>query len=65
MKNQLFESFSKVFQQCIRLSFDTFCVLIRVVGSSFEQKNTNMRENIPMEVRVSMAFARLGSENSL
>jgi len=37
MKNQMFGSFSeKMFQQCTRLSFDTFHVLIRVVGSNVE-----------------------------
>jgi hypothetical protein len=54
-----------MFQQCTRLSFDTFCVLIRVVGLSLQQKNTNMRKNIPMEAIVVMVFARLSSGNSL
>jgi hypothetical protein len=36
-KNQLFGSYSKkMFQQCTRLSFDTFHVLIRVIGPSLE-----------------------------
>jgi hypothetical protein len=66
MKNQFLESFSeKMFQQHTRLSFDTFCALIRVVGSNVERKNTNMRKNIPMKVKVAMALARLGSGNSL
>ncbi len=39
--------------------------MIRVVGLSLERKNTNMRENILMEVIVVMAFARLGNGNSL
>jgi len=66
MKNQFFESFSeKMFQQCTRLSFDTFRALIRVAGLNVERENTNMRENIPMKVRVAMALARLGNGNSL
>ncbi len=37
MKNQFLESFSeKMFQQRTRLNFDTFCALIRVVGSNVE-----------------------------
>ncbi len=37
MKNQNFGSFlEKMFRQCTRLSFDTFCALIRVVGLSLE-----------------------------
>jgi hypothetical protein len=39
--------------------------LIRIVGPSLEQKNINMRKNISMETKVTMAFAKLGSENSL
>jgi hypothetical protein len=39
--------------------------LIRVVGPSLEQKNINMRKNISMETRVTMALAKLGNENSL
>jgi hypothetical protein len=39
--------------------------LIKVVGSNVEQENTNMRENIPMKVKVAMALARLGNGNSL
>jgi hypothetical protein len=55
MKNQFFGSISKkMFWQCTRLNFETFHALIRVVGQSLEWKNTNMRENIPMEVRVVM-----------
>jgi hypothetical protein len=47
MKNQLLGSyFEKMFQQRTRLGYDTFCSFIKVVGSSFEQKNTHMRENI-------------------
>jgi hypothetical protein len=66
MKNQFFESFlEKMFQQRTRLSFDTFRALIKVVGSNVEQENTNMRENIPMKVKVAMALARLGNGNSL
>jgi hypothetical protein len=66
MKNQLFGSFSKkMFQQCTRLSFDTFCVLIRVGASSLEQKNKNMRKNILVEVTVAMTLAILGNGNSL
>jgi len=66
MKKQLFGSFSeKMFQQRTRLSFDTFRALIRVVGPSLEQENTNMRESIHVDVRVVMAIARLGSGNSL
>jgi hypothetical protein len=66
MKNQLFRSFSeKMFQQHIWLSFDTFRALIRVVGPSLERKNTNMRENIHLEIKVTMVFARLDNEKSL
>jgi hypothetical protein len=36
MKNQLFGSFLKMFRQHTRLSFETFCALIRVVGPSLE-----------------------------
>jgi hypothetical protein len=37
MKNQFFGSFPKrMFQKCTRLSFDTFHVLIKVVGSNLE-----------------------------
>ncbi len=62
MKNQFLESFSeKMFQQRTRLSFDTFCAFIRVVGSNVERENTNMRENIPMTIKVAMTLARLGS----
>ncbi len=65
-KNQLFRSFSeKMFQQHIWLSFDTFRALIRVVGPSLERKNTNMSENILVEVKVTMDFARLGDEKTL
>jgi hypothetical protein len=35
-----------MFQQCTRLSFDTFHVLIRVIGPSLEWKNTNMKKAI-------------------
>ncbi len=43
-KNQFLGSVSKkMFQQHTRLSFDTFRVLISVVGPSLEQKNTNMK----------------------
>jgi len=39
MKNQLFGSFfEKMFWQQTKLRYDTFCSLIRVVGSSVEQK---------------------------
>jgi hypothetical protein len=31
--------------------------LIRVVGSSLERKNTHMKEIIPIEIRIAMAFA--------
>ncbi len=66
MKNQLFESFlEKIFRQHTRLSFDTFCASIRVVGPSLERKNTNMKENIHVEAKVTMTFARLCIENSL
>jgi hypothetical protein len=66
MKNQLFGSFlEKTFRQCTRLSFDTFCALIRVVGTSLERKNTNMRKNIHVETKVAMALAILGNGNSL
>jgi len=66
MKNQLFESFlEKMFQQHIRLSFNTFHALIKVVGPSFKQKNINMKENILVEAQVTMTFARLCIENSL
>jgi hypothetical protein len=37
--------------------YDTFCSLIRVVGSSLEQKNTHMKQSIPIEIRIAMAFA--------
>jgi hypothetical protein len=51
MKNELFGNFSKkMFWQCTRLNFDTSCALIRVVGPSFERKNTNMKKNIHVEV---------------
>jgi len=44
MKNQFFGSvLKKMFQQHTRLSFDTFRVLISVVGPSLEQKITNMK----------------------
>ncbi len=46
------ELFKKMFQQCTRLSYDTFCALVRVVGPSFEWKNTNMRENMLIRARV-------------
>jgi hypothetical protein len=60
MKNQLFGSFSKkMFQQCTRLNFDTFCALIRVVGLSFEQKNTNMRKD-PYGSYSSNGFCKIG-----
>jgi hypothetical protein len=37
-----------------------------VVSLGFEWKNTNMKDDIHVvEVRLSMAIARLGSENSL
>jgi ABC-type Na+ transport system ATPase subunit NatA len=66
MKNQLFGSFlEKMFRQCTRLNFDTFHVLVRVVGPSLERENTNMRENIHVEAREAMVLARLGCENSL
>ncbi len=66
MKNQFLESFSeKMFQQRTQLSFDTFCALIRVVGSNVERENTNVRGNNPMKVKVALALARLGSGNSL
>jgi hypothetical protein len=58
MKNQLFGSFfEKMFWQQTRLRYDTFCSLIRVLGSNLEQKNTHMKESIPIEIRVAMAFA--------
>jgi hypothetical protein len=39
------------------LSYDTFCSWIRVVGLSLKEKNTNMKENIPIETRITMALA--------
>jgi hypothetical protein len=39
--------------------------LIKVVGPSLEQKNINIRKKIPMEVILTLAFARLGNGNSL
>ncbi len=55
-----------MFRQHTRLSFDTFCALIKVVGpKSLEQKNINMRKNILVEVMIAMAIARLGNGNSL
>jgi hypothetical protein len=58
MKNQLFGSFfEKMFWQQTKLIYDTFCSLIRVVGSSLEQKNTHMKQSIPIEIRIAMAFA--------
>ncbi len=66
MKNQFFGSFlEKIFWQRTRLRFYTFCVLIKVVGPSLEQKNVKMRKNIPMKIIVAMALARLGNGNSL
>jgi hypothetical protein len=62
MKNQLF---GVMFWLRTRLSFDTLHALIKVVLSSLKQTNTNMRENILVEARVTMVLARLGSENSL
>ncbi len=35
------------------------------MGLSLEEKNTHMKENIPIETRIAMALARLGSGNSL
>jgi hypothetical protein len=53
MKNKFFGSFfKKMFHRCNKLSYDTFCALIRVVGLSLEKKNTNMRECIFVEARV-------------
>ncbi len=44
MKNQLLGSFfEKMFWHQIRLNYDTFRSLIRVVGPSIEQKHTHMR----------------------
>ncbi len=64
--NQLLESFFEFFKkQETRLSYDTFRSLIRVVGSSFEWKNTHMRENIHVEIRIAMALALLSNGNSL
>ncbi len=54
-----------MFRRHTRLSFDTLHALIRALGSSFKRKNTNMKESILVEARVTMALARLGSENSL
>ncbi len=63
MKNQLFGSFfKKMIRQYTRLIFDTFHALIRVVGPSLEQKNTNMRESILVKARVAMVLARLNNE---
>jgi hypothetical protein len=39
--------------------------LIKVVGPSLEQKNTNMRESIPMKVIIAMTLTKLGSGNIL
>jgi hypothetical protein len=39
--------------------------LIRVVGPSLEQNNTNMIKNILVEAKVAMVLARLGNGNSL
>jgi hypothetical protein len=39
--------------------------LIRVVSLSLERKNINLRKTISMETRLTMALAKLGSENSL
>jgi hypothetical protein len=45
MENQLFGNFfEKLFRQHTRLNYDTFGVLIRVVGPSLEQKYTSMRK---------------------
>jgi hypothetical protein len=43
-----------------------FFALIKVVNLVFEWKNTNMKDDIHVvEARISIAIARLGSENSL
>jgi hypothetical protein len=58
MMNQLLGSFfEKMFWQQTRLRYDTFCSLIRVVCSSLGRKNTHMKENTPIEIKVAMAFA--------
>ncbi len=66
MNNKLFGSFSKkVFWQHTTLNSYTFCVLSRVVGPILKWKNTNMRENIHIEIKVAMVLTRLGNENLL
>ncbi len=55
----------KMFQQWTRLNYDTFHSLTRVVGQSLEWKNTHMKQSIPIETRVVMAFTQLSSANSL
>ncbi len=37
--------------------------MIKVVGPSLEQKNTNMRENILVKVIIKMILTKLGSGN--
>ncbi len=38
---------------------------MKVVGLSLEQKNTYMKENIPIETKITMALTQLSSWNSL
>ncbi len=52
MKNQLLGSFfEKLFWQQMRLNYDTFCSFIRVVGSSLEQKNTQMKKTSLLKLK--------------
>jgi len=47
MKNQFFGRFSeRMFQKRTRLRFDTFHVLIKVVGSSLEQKKKHEKKQL-------------------
>ncbi len=56
MKNQLLGSlFENMFQQETRLSYDTFCSLIRVVSPSLDWKNAHMQESIHIETIITMA----------
>jgi hypothetical protein len=62
MKNQILGSFyEKMSLKWTRLSYNTFCSLIKIVGSSFEWK-IHMRKNVHVETRVAMAFTWLGGE---
>jgi hypothetical protein len=54
-----------MFLACTRLGYDTINFLVGIVPPSLQKQDTCMQDCIPIEKRVVLSLARLGSKNNL